>query len=282
MTKRKFITIISILLLVVALNIAMFGFIFRLKHQKVTFVGAEDINTNKTEIIKVGNLKKNASILLIDKNEAINNIESKFPDIKVVQIKTTGVQTIQYVLRLRHETYYIETFSSFYVLDEEMKVLKIIDKRDNPDYNASKLVKLTSNEIEITASTNVCNFVGTDEQRMIYENIYNSIIRVATKEVNGQVYFERDDFLNNIKEIDYQKFSSFDKIIIQTNDGVKLDIENPAQDLERKINICFATINKFKSEDKDKSEKEQRFKNGTIKIYYDKDNKCKTIYTTSA
>ena len=280
MTKRKFITVISILLFIIALNIAMFGFVFRLKNQKVKYIDSVE-GINKSEIITVASIKHNSSIFLIDKEKAIKNIEAKFPDLKVIQIKTTGIQTIQFVIRARHETYYIETFSSFYILDEEMKVLKIIDKRDNPDYDASKLVKLTSNEIEITASTNVCNFVGTKTQQELYEGIYNSVINVAMKEENGQkVYFERNDFINSIKEIDYEKFNSYNKIIIHTTDGVKLDIENPNNALEEKINICFSTINKFKTEDYTKPVEQQRFKTGTIKIYYDLENKCKTIYTT--
>ena len=279
MTKRKFITIISILLLIIALNIAMFGFVFRLKNQQVKYIDSVE-GVNKSEIIDVANLKRNSSIFLIDKERAIKNVESKFPDLKVVQIKTTGIQTIQFVVRTRYETYYIETFSSFYILDEEMKVLKIIDKRDNPDYDASKLIKLTSNDIEITASTNVCNFIGTKTQQKLYESVYSSVINVATKEENGQkVYFEREDFLNSIKEIDYEEFNSYDKIVIYTTDGVKLDIENPNKDIEEKINICFATINKFKIEDSNKPAEQQRFKTGTIKIYYDLENKCKTIYT---
>ena len=260
----------------------MFGFVFRLKNQQVKYIDSVE-GVNKSEIVDVANLKRNSSIFLIDKEKAIKNVESKFPDLKVVQIKTTGIQTIQFVVRTRYETYYIETFSSFYILDEEMKVLKIIDKRDNPDYDASKLIKLTSNDIEITASTNVCNFAGTKTQQKLYESVYSSVINVATKEENGQkVYFEREDFLNSIKEIDYEEFNSYDKIVIYTTDGVKLDIESPDKDIEEKINICFATINKFKIEDSNKPAEQQRFKTGTIKIYYDLENKCKTIYTFNA
>ena len=97
MTKRKFIIIISILLLIIALNIAMFGFVFRLKNQHVKYIDSVE-GVNKSEIIDVANLKRNSSIFLIDKEKAIKNVESKFPDLKVVQIKTTGIQTIQFVV----------------------------------------------------------------------------------------------------------------------------------------------------------------------------------------
>ena len=86
----------------------------------------------------------------------------------------------------------------------------------------------------------------------------------------------------SVLRIDYEKFNSYNKIIIHTTDGVKLDIENPNKDIEEKINICFATNNKFKTEDSNKPAEQQRFKTGTIKIYYDLENKCRTIYTDNA
>ena len=71
---RKFkITLISTICFLVILNIALFGFVFRLRKQSVEF--QNELNITEEEIVNTANLTNGASILLLDKDEAINNIE---------------------------------------------------------------------------------------------------------------------------------------------------------------------------------------------------------------
>ena len=279
MTKKKLVTIISILFGIIVLNIVMFGFIFRLKNQKVVVVGGCEISIQESEIIEIANIKNNSSTFLIDKDKATENIELNFPDIKVIQIKTTGIQSIEFVLRARHATYFIENYTSYYILDEELKVLKVIQKLDNPNYNSGNLIRIESDEITISSFVKAGNFIGTEVQQQIYESFHNEILNVAIKQVdNEEKYFERQDVLDFVTAVKYEKLNSYDKIVVKTSDGVKLDIENPSENISNKINICFSLIKKFKIEDANKNSEEQRFKNGIIKIYYDLEDNYKAIY----
>ena len=81
---------------------------------------------------------------------------------------------------------------------------------------------------------------------------------------------------DEIKAIEFKSFSTFNAIIITTKYGVKLDIENPQNDMANKINICYLAISQYvQSEDEIEQSKATK---GTIKIYFDLENNQKLVY----
>ena len=277
--SKKAVISLSIIVFLIALIGILFGAVFCLRSQTVTVVGETPIEISKEEIITTAGLENGKSIFMLNKEEAINKIEATYPYVKVIQIKTTSLTKIDIIIRSRHDMCYAKNGNNYYVMDEELKILKIIPaiSEGEESNEPTELIHIHGENINLNSSTMVCDFVGSSEQKQTMYDLYNAMINVVTKTEgekgdNKEVYFSRKDVCETLKEIEFKEYETFSKIIITTKHGVKLDIENPNEDLQNKINICFSTIKSLIEEGKD------REKSGTIKIYYDLQNNQKFVY----
>ncbi len=268
MTKKGFVTLI-ISSIVIALVIVLFSAVFCLRTQNVTYLDNK-IPVSKQDIISAANLKRGQSIFGIDKDEATNRIEQEYPEVKVVHIKTTSLTTINIIVRHREEMFYIEFDDSFYVVDEDLKVLKIVNTEP------LDLVKIENDTIKISEKTKVCDFVGSKFQRQAIYNLYNAVINNIKANDTLEECYSREDIKETFTNIKLESKDSYNKIIVTTQYGVKFDIENPLKGLTNKINICLSTMRQLVEDETDNREN-----SGTIKIYYDtinKTQKCIYIY----
>lgn len=263
MTKGKIITL-SILLFVITLIGVLFGVVFCLRQQEVTVIGESPITPSREEIVSTAGLKKGKSIFMLDKEKAINNIEQKYPYLKVVQIKTKSVTKIDIRVRARHKTYYTKAGTKYFVMDEDLKVLEV------SEVQPLELIYIKENTLNINSSSTLpCDFVGTKKQTQTLNGLFKAMYTqvVKEKDANGNnVYFTRQEICTIIKEVELKSFDTFDKIIATTSYGVKLDIENSTKEINKKINICFALIN------------ENNYTKGTLKLFNDLDGELKYAY----
>lgn len=281
--KKGTVIILSIIAFLIVITGVLFGAVFCLRSQTVTVIGDSPVGVSREDIIKTAGLKNGKSIFMIDKEQASNQIESEYPYVKVIQIKTVSVTKIDIRIRARQPMMYAQVGDNYYILDEELKVLDIVGvaEQPTPTIDVSKLIKIKNDNIQIDSSIMVCDFVGADYQKTASDNLYNAMIN-AFKKDDGEgnlVYFNRADMCEMLKEIEFQEFRTFNKIILTTKYGVKLDIENPTQDLTHKMNICYSTIETFSnSEEVDVKEK---LNSGTIKIFFDLEDNMKCVYIPS-
>ena len=277
--KKGGIITLSIIAIIVALIGILFGAVFCLRTQTVTILGDSAIALTKEDIVSSAGLKNGQSIFMIDKDEAINKIEATYPYVKVVQIKTTSVTEIDIRIRARHDMCYTKYNNNYYIMDEEFKVLNVIEANaeDEENNELTNLIHIEEGVLNVNSSTMICDFVGTEYQKSVMYELYTSMITTVTKtegygENTKEVYLSRLDVCDLLEDIQFEEYETFNKIIITTKYGVKLDIENPNEDLQNKINICFSTIKSLIEEGKD------REKSGTIRIYYDLENNQKCVY----
>lgn len=248
MSKGKIIAI-SIVGFIVLLNAILFGFVFRLR--KIDIVVAEgEVSTE--QVLNSTGLKTGKSIFLLDKDAAIKSIETVNPKIKVVQIKTKSVTTIEIKVRARYNLYYTNQNEKYYVLDEDLKILEILN--DEP----TSLINI-GNSVTVSEKAKQTDFVGTNYQKNVAYNLFASMYSTVIS--NTLVGKEAREAITSLI-----KSSSFenDKLIVLTSEGVTLEIEKPTNNLQTKINTCFATISKLKTDEPAK------IKEGCkIKIFYD-------------
>ena len=281
--SKKGIILLTIIAFFIVLTAVLFSTVFCLRTQNVLVVGDTPIVLSKKEIIETAGLKKGESIFMLDKEKATNNIETKYPNIKVVHIKTKSITEIEIQVRARHEMCYAIYNNSYYVLDEELKVLDIIENDVEATEEINEITQLTRIEaglLNIKSTTKICNFVGNKLQKTTMSKLYLAMITTVTKtEGSGdeehEVYLTRSDVCDMIKEVSFEEHETYNKILIKTKYGVVLDVENPSKQLQHKINICFSTIKALIDEGENKE------KSGTIKIYYDIENHQKCIYIPS-
>ena len=266
MSKGKII-LLSIIGFIIVLITVLFSAVFRLKKQ--TIVASADVTYSSEEIVKAAELKRGQSIFLIDKEKATNKIEAKFADIKVIQIKTTSLTEIEIKVRKRYPTYYIKNLGSYYVMDQDLKVLNIVaDSEAEQIANIENLVKITTKPQNLNVETKVADFLGSENEQNMSYNLFSAVYstKIPTTITGAQSYTE---FCNLIEEISYDKGYTangqvYDRLIVKTKQGISFDIGKATNDLTRKINLCFTAIESEEILDKTI---------GTITISYDETGK---------
>ena len=266
MSKGKIITF-SIIGLIIVLNTILFSAVFCLRKQNV--VASDDVTYSSEEIVKAADLKRGQSIFLIDKEKATSNIESKFADVKVIQIKTTSLTEIEIKVRKRYPTYYIKNLGSYFVLDHDLKVLKIVADTETEEIaNIENLVQIKTKLNNLDVNTKTADFVGSSAQVNMSYNLFTSVYirQMPDKETGAAAHTK---FCSLIEEISFSKGytangQAYDRLIVKTKQGMSFDVGKATNDLERKIYYCFTAMNSDKIADKTI---------GTITIAYDENGK---------
>jgi len=263
MSKRSIITI-SIVTGLLAVLLILFGAVFCVRNQRVSFVGdRSSITVTDSEIINTAKIKKGSPIFAIDKNEATKNIESAYPYLKVIQVKTASPITIEFRVRARVAMYYTQYNTNYLLLDEDLKVLQIVT-------DVPQLTKLNINTLGITESTVAGDFVGNANQHNIIYNLFTSMYNVGMLD---DAPMDREDISSFMTEISfdtgYTLTKSYDRLIIKTSLGVTLDIAEPTDNLEYKVNVLMSAIDELSAEQKS---------SGTLKYYLTQDDIGKAGY----
>lgn len=282
--SKKSIIICSSLLLLIAVLFILFGVVFCLRKEYVSVLGEQplvqlvqndngeytQVELTKKQIIKAANFKHGKPIFLLDKQQAINNIQKTYPMVKVVQIKTKSVVSVQIVVRPRQETYYIQTkvnqdfgYKGYYVMDEELMTMKPVPF-DKPEEIVG-YVELNIDELDSNlknSNTDLGNYLMAEKVRKITSNLYNSFCSTVSVEGEGinptaKPNATREDFTRIVKLVTLYKPSSTgnqdlnelieDTINMSLNvmlngSEYTINIAVAEKDLQQKVNMSFNTV----------------------------------------
>ena len=253
MTKKAKIITISIVLSILALILILFGAVFCLYKQDVVFIGdrTSTIDITNEEIIESAGLKKGRPIFSLDKETAINNIERTYPYLKVIQINTVSAIRIEISVRERYEMYYTYSDSTkkYYVLDEELKVLRMsdIEPIGITKLESSILGEEMLDILGITSNTIVSDFLSTENYRGITYNLFVSMYNtVMIDDAGTDRYVDREDIKSLITKLQFAKGytleETYDRVILNLSNGFIVDIGKPQENFQDKVNICFSAL----------------------------------------
>lgn len=253
MTKKAKIITISIVLSILALILILFGAVFCLYKQDVVFIGdrTSTIDITNEEIIESAGLKKGRPIFSLDKETAINNIERTYPYLKVIQINTVSAIRIEISVRERYEMYYTYSDSTkkYYVLDEELKVLRMsdIEPIGITKLESSILGEDMLDILGITSNTIVSDFLSTENYRGItYELFVSMYNTVMIDDAGTDRYVDREDIKSLITKLQFAKGytleETYDRVILNLSNGFIVDIGKPQENFQDKVNICFSAL----------------------------------------
>ena len=130
--KHKKIVIISSVLLVILITLIILMFtLFSLKNVEVK-MQTEFLNITETmqEEIKA-EIQTGGTVFFKNKDEVIKNIEKKYPYAKVINIETVIPNKFVIHLAERQEIYSISSAGKEYILDNELKILKIVSSKSD-------------------------------------------------------------------------------------------------------------------------------------------------------
>lgn len=268
MSKRKIITW-SIILGIFVLLTVLYSTLFRIRTIEVDFVSG-NLDYTQSEIVNASKIKTNSRILMLDKQKAIDNIENKFADIQVIQIKTCSISKIEIRVKKREKLYYseIETEGTkkFFIFDKDLKVVDIVQG----SLIVSDYIKLDAEAIQIDENTKLCDFVGTEKTKQILACFYESAFRtIPMSEEQLSENKIHTEIATKIKSVDLVINEEINRIIVTTFDNYVFDIMTPEQELARKLNICYSA----------KQTNELKNNPHKITIYSDINNEEHIIFT---
>ncbi|MBR2970075.1 MAG: FtsQ-type POTRA domain-containing protein [Clostridia bacterium] len=247
---KKTIIASTLLITFIALITVLFSVVFCLRQQSVTFLD-QNITYSKDEILSTAGLKNGESIFMIDKDKAIENIESTYPDLKVVHISTTSLTKIDIRVKKRHELFYIQSENKYYILDQDLKVLDILSSEPS-------LIKI---DLEYSKAHKKGDFILTDKAS-ITADLFVAVYTTMLESEGADAYNEMGAKIEKISfSTAHILTGEYGRIIITLKSGIQFDIGRPNINLQNKLNICYHAM---LTDDVDDT-------TGIVRIYYDAD-----------
>lgn len=170
--KNKIIIIICSVIIGIIALVVLFSFtLFAVRNIDVDYrSNTVNLTTTKSELIANSGIKKGGSVFFQNKSKYINNLERKYPYIKVVNIETVFPSKLVLHIVERSEVYAVKDGEQYYICDNEFKVLRITDTFESDQTNPMLLSGINLKDSEYTKCDilNVSNFVD------IYEKLYEN------------------------------------------------------------------------------------------------------------
>lgn len=128
---KKALIISSVILTIIVVIIILMFTLFSLKSVELSFkTETLNITTEQAQQIKQETLSYGGSVLFINKDKIVSELEKEFPYLKIVNIETQIPDKFVIHCAEREELFSIESNGKYYVLDEELKILSISNSPD--------------------------------------------------------------------------------------------------------------------------------------------------------
>lgn len=185
--KSKIIIIVSSVIVGLIALIVLFSFtLFAVRKVEVDYKSSTlNLTATQQEIVENSGIKQGGSVFFQKKSKFKNNLEKKYPYIKVVNIETVFPSKLVLHIVERSEIYAFEHDGLYYICDNEFKILRITDSFVSEQDNAILVggVIIKDGNYAVCDKLPVKNFVD------IYEKLYQnnrtiSEQRAIIKEIN--------------------------------------------------------------------------------------------------
>lgn len=243
MTKNKKICIFGCILgaVILVLLILMFT-VFALKNIEFKAHNATDILTSseaKQDVVEMGGLKLNSSVLFLNKQKVINKIEKNAPSLKIINIETKFPNKIVIHFAEREELFAIKCSEERYIVtDADLKVIRIVENSDD-GYSSSR-----KNPILVTGLTiqnlnaKKGDFIKIKDNEEILKQLSASFL------LNNRDVVEQKSLISkiNFKSDQNHEIISGEGVyfeIVDFND-FSCNIYSPSLDLTQKINVYLS------------------------------------------
>ena len=282
MTKKSVVITTSVLLGLILVFTILFGVVFRVRNINVVYADDFCYKTQIDGILDVSNLSKNDSLFTINRNKVVRNIERAYPYTRVEGVNISSFTSIKIKLSNRQPLYYIVENAIYYILDEDCKVLEITNNKEL----ATKYILLTD-VFSVSENTKAGEFLDSKYAK-ICSNLYKALYTNAMLNIGDDIdqdgepdkkYLERQDMYNLVKNIKFSVIDELDgkmdKLVMTSSYGVNIEIVEPQQNLDRKINMAFSALREIIARDKQYST--NLSSSGSIIVRYSYDENNNTI-----
>lgn len=225
--KNKVIKISLIIFASLVLVIILTSAIFALKNVSVDFVGQVDrLSGQEQNILDSANFKMGSNVLFIKKNYYVGKIEEQNPYAKVY-IETKFPNSLIVHCSERVETFAVKLLdNSFAIIDEELKVLDVVNHFENTTNNAILLDGLG----EISPIQAGKTLKLNQRLAMLISDTFNSL---------REWQLSVDVLKNKVEQVTID-FERENQVLVKMRSGVKIQIKDANILCSDKFNMAFS------------------------------------------
>ena len=261
MTKKaKIITIFLSVFAAIVLLVVLSSTLFAVSEVKVSFQGEKHklASIDEKEIAKTADIKNGTHVFLVDKKKAINNIEKKYPYIKVLNIEIKFPNKVVVNAVEREEVFVFQQSERHLFVDSDFKVLRIVT--GNFDSTISDPIKVMFEECDAKEG----EFLKASQKFLTLKSLEQSNYENFSKEESNTAL---SMLLTRYKSIDV-----FDeKLEMQTFQGVKIVMYTPNYKQQEKLEMATLKINELSATDRTKGTIYISQKDGYVVASYEND-----------
>ena len=220
--------------------------LFSLKSVEIKMeTGVLNINEEMQEQIKA-EIQTGGTVFFKNKDEAVKNIEKKYPYAKVVNIETVFPNKFVVHLAERQAVYSISSGDKEYILDNELKILKVASSKTDEisldlfglGFNFSSVSEgqfLNLEEIKISNNEKIKN-IGEEAGKVLFEFVncfqINNRTIVDFKQMCKKIAFETYE--------DYRSGETAVCLTIEDGNLFEIKILSPLENMVNKVSKMLA------------------------------------------
>lgn len=236
--KKIIIIIASVICALLLLGIILTFTVFTFKKFDIEFETTTNLDSDLVyeQLTNEIDFDFNKALILLDKHKIVNQIENKFPYLKVINMEIKFPNSITIHMAQRQELYAFIKNDNYYIVDEDMKVLRIEQSYVSNRENAILVKDITpSQNVEDIQLSSVLEFEGID--KFLFKQVYNAFLTNNRNKVEMMGFFKELTLFNRVNPESYVNELTL-KLI--AHDGFEYYIYNKENNTNLKVNKLFA------------------------------------------
>lgn len=240
MTKKKVIALFSLLLVIASVIVIMTT--FTLKSVSIFFVSPTSTVFDSSQMIKCGEFEIGKSLFLQHKDINIAKIEKKTPYAKVLKIETKFPNKFVVHVKERDPLYalYNAVENSYVVLDEDFKVLSILDEEEYLDVFEVQPIVINCSNYTIVYNFGEGDFISLSHANQVFGTLCTSL---------HSYDYDTLAMKNMLKDVSFNMLNN--QLMISTYYGTTILIDKIDFMFDAKIGVAFDGYEKLKQDNLD-------------------------------
>ncbi|MBO5103028.1 MAG: hypothetical protein J6C13_02940 [Clostridia bacterium] len=243
MSKNAKIAVIVSVLAVIVLLVVLSSTVFSVRKANLVWYNTPTgtlANLSNNMVLKSSKLEAN-SVFLLDKNKAIENLEEKYPDMRIIDIEICWPNEVKIHAIQRQEVYAIRVANGrIAIMDEYFKVLNVVSAFSSTKTNA---ILLNTNEYEnkYVSKADQVDIFGSK----VYTDIYTAFMELGRNLADMRAIIANAEITETT-------------LTLNTHFNSKILLAQPFANTTAKMRLALKTFDMCTAED---------YKNSTIQVF---------------
>lgn len=203
--------------------------IFALQSVSVCFLSTTNkLNGFGEQIVTSANFNFGQNVLFLNKNTYIKRIEKEFAYIKILNVETIFPNKLVINAIERQDTFAVKLANNSYaIIDDEFKVLNVVDNYINSTKNAIPLLNLSNISEKVESADNLS---FEENQQNVLTNVFSGLLEWQNK---VSLLTEKIESIT----LDYERTN---QVAIKMFSGVTIVVKDANEYTSDKLNLVFS------------------------------------------